>query len=274
VPQGRDQRGVVLRLAQEVWGLLPSEMKWLRQLEEENQRLKKLVADLSLDKEMLLNVIRRKYEACPEAGDGRRHPAGLAGQYSARLPGITGRPIDLSLPVQTLRKRIKEIAETRVRYGYRRIHVLLRREGWLVNTKRVCQLYRAMGLQFRNKSPKRRVKAQLCDDRAPATARNQVWAMDFVHDQLFDGRKIRILTVVDTFTRLSPAIECGSNPAALMSLLCSNGLAERSAAQRRFSSITGRNSLARSLICGPSCAALRSTSAGPASRPTMPSSKA
>ena len=104
-------------------------------------------------------------------------------------------------------KRIKEIAETRVRYGYRRIHVLLRREGWLVNSKRVCRLYREMGLQLRNKSPKRRVKAQLREDRAAATAANEVWAMDFVHDQLFDGRKIRILTVIDTFTRLSPAIE-------------------------------------------------------------------
>ena len=49
-----------------------------------------------------------------------------------------------------LMKRIKEIAETRVRYGYRRIHVLLRREGWKVNAKRVCRLYREMGLQLRN----------------------------------------------------------------------------------------------------------------------------
>jgi putative transposase len=103
-------------------------------------------------------------------------------------------------------KRIKEIAETRVRYGYRRIHVLLGREGWLVNVKRVYRLYRAMGLQLRNKSPKR-VKAQLREDRSAATAANQVWAMDFVHDQLFDGRKIRVLTIVDTFTRLSPAID-------------------------------------------------------------------
>lgn len=106
-----------------------------------------------------------------------------------------------------LMKRIKEIAETRVRYGYRRIHVLLRREGWLVNSKRVCRLYREMGLQLRNKSPKRRVKAQLREDRSPASGPNQVWAMDFVHDQLFDGRKIWILTLVDIFTRLSPAIE-------------------------------------------------------------------
>src|SRR5205814_10257481 len=72
-------------------------------------------------------------------------------------------------------------------------------------------LYREMGLQLRNKSPKRRVKAQLREDRSPATAANQVWAMDFVHDQLFDGRKIRVLTIVDTFTRLSPAIEVRQN---------------------------------------------------------------
>lgn len=105
-----------------------------------------------------------------------------------------------------LSKRIKEIAETRVRYGYRRIHVLLQREGWPVNVKRVYRLYREQGLQLRNKSPRRRVKAKLRDDRSPATAPNQIWAMDFVHDQLFDGRKIRILTIVDTFTRLAPAI--------------------------------------------------------------------
>ena len=58
-------------------------------------------------------------------------------------------------------ERIKEIAATRVRYGYRRIHVLLRREGWRVNPKRVYRLYREMGLQLRNKTPKRRVKAKL-----------------------------------------------------------------------------------------------------------------
>jgi putative transposase len=71
----------------------------------------------------------------------------------------------------------------------------------------VCRLYRETGLHLRNKSPKRRVKAQLRENRAPVTAANQVWAMDFVHDQLFDGRKIRVLTIVDTFTRLSSAID-------------------------------------------------------------------
>ncbi len=64
-----------------------------------------------------------------------------------------------------------------------------------------------MGLQLRNKSPKRRVMAKRREGHATATAPNQIWAMDFVHDQLFDGRKIRVLTVVDIFTRLSPAID-------------------------------------------------------------------
>ena len=106
-----------------------------------------------------------------------------------------------------LKARIKEIAETRVRYGYRRIHVLLLREGWVVNVKRVYRLYRELGLQLRNKTPKRRVKAKLRDDRKPAASTNEVWAMDFVHDQLAAGKKIRVLTVVDTFSRFSPAVE-------------------------------------------------------------------
>lgn len=106
-----------------------------------------------------------------------------------------------------LTERIKEIAATRVRYGYRRIHVLLRRDGWRVNAKRVYRLYREMGLQLRNKTPKRRVKAKLRDDRKAATGPNQTWAMDFVHDQLATGRKLRVLTVVDIFSRYSPAID-------------------------------------------------------------------
>ena len=72
-----------------------------------------------------------------------------------------------------LTARIKEIAATRVRYGYRRIHVLLRREGWHVNPKRVYRLYREMGLQLRNKVPKRRVKAKLRQDRRPAMQANE-----------------------------------------------------------------------------------------------------
>jgi len=106
-----------------------------------------------------------------------------------------------------LKHRIKEICETRVRFGYRRVHVLLLREGWKVNQKRIRRLYNELGLQLRNKTPKRRVKAKLREDRCEPTHTNQVWAMDFVHDQLATGRKLRILTIIDTFSRYSPATD-------------------------------------------------------------------
>ncbi|MGZ2452665.1 putative transposase [Rhizobium ruizarguesonis] len=91
--------------------------------------------------------------------------------------------------------RIREICETRVRYGYRRVHVHLEREGWDTNIKRTYKIYRDLGLQLRNKTPKRRVKAKLREDRQMAVGPNDVWAMDFVHDQLATGKKLRVLTV-------------------------------------------------------------------------------
>ena len=106
-----------------------------------------------------------------------------------------------------LEQRIKEIAETRMRYGYRRVHVVLLREGWMTNIKRTYRLYTTLGLQLRNKTPKRRVKAKLREDRCPAVQPNQTWAMDFVHDQLAMGKKIRVLTVVDIFSKFSPVVD-------------------------------------------------------------------
>ena len=106
-----------------------------------------------------------------------------------------------------LKKRIRAICETHVRYGYRRVYHILCREGWVVNAKKVYRFYSELGLQLRNKTPKRRVKAKLREDRAPAIRPNDVWAMDFVHDQLATGRKLRILTVVDTFSRFPPVID-------------------------------------------------------------------
>lgn len=106
-----------------------------------------------------------------------------------------------------LKQRIKEICETRVRYGYRRVHVLLVREGWVIDMKRTRRLYNELGLQLRNKTPKRRVKAKLRDDRTEATRCNQAWAMDFVHDQLATGRRLRVLTIIDTWLRFSPAVD-------------------------------------------------------------------
>jgi putative transposase len=106
-----------------------------------------------------------------------------------------------------LEHRIKEICQTRVRYGYRRVHVMLRREGWSINQKKTRRIYRELGLQLRSKTPKRRVKAKRRDDRTESRYPNETWAMDFVHDQLATGRKIRVLTVVDLFSRYSPVLD-------------------------------------------------------------------
>jgi len=123
---------------------------------------------------------------------------------------------------------------TRVRYGYRRIHVLLRRDGWRVNAKRVYRLYREMGLQLRHKTPKRRVKAKLREDRRPATRSNETWAMDFVHDQLATVTKLRVLTIIDTFSRFSPAIEPRFKSAAPMLWRCWKESGERWGSRRSF----------------------------------------
>lgn len=110
-----------------------------------------------------------------------------------------------------LTMRIKEIANTRVHYGYRRVHVMLRREGWQDNVKRVYRLYQEQGLSLRMKRPKRNKSARLRQPKHLVTAMNQIWSMDFVADALFDGRKLRALTVVDNYTRESLAIDVGQS---------------------------------------------------------------
>ena len=106
-----------------------------------------------------------------------------------------------------LRLRIHDLAQTRMRYGYFRIYIMLRREGWLVNHKRVYRLYRQDGLSLRLKKPRRNVSAADRVRQPAAAAPNEMWSMDFVSDALFDGRRLRALTVVDTYTREALAID-------------------------------------------------------------------
>lgn len=106
-----------------------------------------------------------------------------------------------------LRLRIREIAHSRPRFGYLRIHVMLRREGWAVNKKRVYRWYRLEGLQIRLRTRRRK---HMCLHRGPvpqAQRTHERWSMDFVHDQMFDGKPFRVLTVIDQFSRQSPILE-------------------------------------------------------------------
>lgn len=110
-----------------------------------------------------------------------------------------------------VRRRIKEIAATRVRYGMWRIYILLRREGFKDNHKRVHRIYKEEGLNLRSKRPRRNKAAAHRLERLNNNQINQCWSMDFVQDNLFDGRKFRCLTIVDNCSRYCHAIRVGKS---------------------------------------------------------------
>ena len=105
-----------------------------------------------------------------------------------------------------LRERLKELAHERPRFGYRRLHVLLLREGWQVNHKRVLRLYRKEGLKLRPKKRKRVTSTQRVKPE-PTAGVNEIWTMDFVHDTLSCGRRFRALNIMDAHSRECLAVE-------------------------------------------------------------------
>ena len=123
---------------------------------------------------------------------------------ACRLAGIARRVYSYQScrdPQTALRLRMKELAMTRMRYGYRKIGVLLKREGFSHSMGMLYRVYREEGLSLRYR-PGRRSKAQVTrPQRKPATRPNQAWSLDFVADQLPNGNRFRCLTIVDVFTR-------------------------------------------------------------------------
>ena len=135
---------------------------------------------------------------------------GLSERRACRLVGIGRSTLRYRSRARTdessLRQRLRELAAERPRFGYRRLHVLLRREGVIVNHKRIERLYREEGLAVRRRTRKR--VARNGRGRAAFPGRpNQQWGIDFVSDTLAWGRRIRLFTVVDVFTREVLAIE-------------------------------------------------------------------
>lgn len=100
-----------------------------------------------------------------------------------------------------LRMRINEIAKTRIRYGFWRIYILLKREGFTDNHKRVYRIYREEGLNLRAKRPRRNRAGAHRLERIEITTLNKAWSMDFVQDALYNGERFRILIVVDNFSK-------------------------------------------------------------------------
>jgi len=109
-----------------------------------------------------------------------------------------------------LRLRLRDLAAARVRSGYRRRYVLLQREGWRVNHKRVYRLYREEGLGIRVKRRRKRVSGPRVVP-PPAQRPHERWSIDFLADALADGRRFRVLTIVDNVSRVSPAIEVAAS---------------------------------------------------------------
>ena len=108
---------------------------------------------------------------------------------------LSRRPDDAAL-----RARLRELADQRRRFGYRRLHVLLRSEGWTVNRKKTQRLYGEEGLAVRRRRSRRRIAVARTPIPKP-DGPNSRWSTDFVHDQLANGRRFRVLTIIDDVTK-------------------------------------------------------------------------
>ncbi|WP_220150133.1 IS3 family transposase [Marinobacter pelagius] len=197
-------------------GLEVSEARRLKALEEENARLKKLLAESMLDTEALKAALNRKLltvgnkrEAVrtmlSETTISERKACSLVGLSRATMRYQSQR----SPEERELTERIKTIAFERRRFGYRRVHQLLRREGAEVNHKKVYRLYREAGLAVRKRKRRKGVMVERQPLVLPDTP-NHTWSMDFVMDSLANGRRIKCLTIVDDFTK-----ECLDIPVAM-----------------------------------------------------------
>ncbi len=133
--------------------------------------------------------------AMTEKSYTQRRACALAGIDPRVYRRRSKRPADTKL-----RARMKELASERRRFGYRRLHILLKREGWEVNWKKLYRLYREEGLTVRKRGGRKRAigtRAPMAIPQGP----NQRWSLDFVSDALADGRRFRILCVIDDFSR-------------------------------------------------------------------------
>ena len=136
----------------------------------------------------------------------RRH--GLSERQACRLFDLhrsTARYQSVRPRDEAVRGRLRELAYQYRRYGYQRLHILLRREGFTLNHKKTYRLYREEQLLVRQRKRRRRAATGRMPLPLP-TQRNQRWSLDFVSDQLMDGRRFRCLTVVDDCTRESRGI--------------------------------------------------------------------
>ena len=197
-------------------GLEVSEAKRLRGLESENAKLKKLLADAMLDNAALKDLLAKKMvtpaakreavaHVCSAFELSERRACIMIGCVRMTVRYCSRRPQDTEL-----RERLRALAHERRRFGYRRLHVLLRREGFIVNHKRLFRIYREERLLVRRPGGRKRALGTRAPMLIPEWP-NDRWSLDFVADQFIDGRRLRILVVVDDCTRECLALVADSS---------------------------------------------------------------
>ncbi|MCA1457302.1 IS3 family transposase [Bradyrhizobium sp. BRP22] len=187
-------------------GMEVSEAKRLRALEEENAKLKKLLAEQMLDAAALRELLFKKMVGAAAKRAAVAHLQAVMSLSERRACSIVGADRKMihyrssRPPDAVLRGRLRDLANERRRLGYRRLFVLLRREGEPSGINRIYRLYREEGLTVR----KRRARRKAVGTRAPILVEakpNARWSLDFVHDQFANGRRFRILNIVDDVTK-------------------------------------------------------------------------
>jgi putative transposase len=186
-------------------GLEVSEAKRLKALEDENGGLKRMLADTMLDNAALKDLLGKVVTPAARREATTYLRQTFRDERAAGLPGDRNRPDKRGYQGVrpddvALRERLKALAQERRRFGYRRLHVLLRREGHAVNRRRIQRLYREERLTVRRRGGRKRAMGTRRPMVTPL-APDQRWSLDFVSDQLTDARRFRILAVVDDCTR-------------------------------------------------------------------------
>ena len=193
-------------------GLTVSELKRLKALEDENRRLKQIVTDQALDIRALKELLSKKLlkpKVKRLTVSHARESLGLSERRACLLVNISTsvyryqpKPCNDDI----VRKRLRELAGQRKRFGSPRLHILLKREGLVINHKQTERLYYEEGLSLRRKR-RRKGAAGVRVVMASPQRINERWSMDFVTDSIVTGRRFRSLTIVDDYSRECPAIE-------------------------------------------------------------------
>ncbi|MER9018761.1 IS3 family transposase [Mesorhizobium sp. M0898] len=187
-------------------GMDVSDAKRLKALEDENAKLKKLLADQMLEASALRELLFKKMVGPAVKREAVAHLQAVMGLSERRACSFVGadrkmiRYQSRRPPETQLRGRLRDLANERRRFGYRRLFILLRREGEASGVNRIYRLYREEGLTVR----KRRARRRAVGTRAPILVEakpNARWSLDFVHDQFACGRRFRVLNIVDDVTR-------------------------------------------------------------------------